>query len=176
MTDWKVGARFGNRGLLLLLSDAEKTVKMEVSYELEDVFTDHFTGTVEEIQLKPHFRLGDIGSGLMAVMEEIESRAELKHMGGYTPKTIAGLDERFASGGAGAVKRLEHLATPLKKEHLGAGILVPGSSVFTDSALLSMGWKKDPRFPRARLGRGFQYHVPPSVRIATLERLDSFGL
>jgi len=150
MTDWKVGERFGNRGLLLLLADAEKTAKVEVSYELEDVFTDLFTAAVEELQLPAHFRQGDIGDGLVAVMEEIEARAELKHLGNYTPRTIAGLDERFASGGAGAVKRLDRTAAAGEREAPGAGILVPGSSIFTDSALLLLGKKKDPRFPAGR--------------------------
>ena len=43
---WRIGADFEGRGLLLLLVDdadeAQRAVKMEVTYELEDVFTDAF--------------------------------------------------------------------------------------------------------------------------------------
>ncbi len=43
-SNWQIGSTTGGRGLLLLLSDKEKLVKIEVSYELEDVFTDIFCG------------------------------------------------------------------------------------------------------------------------------------
>jgi hypothetical protein len=45
---WRIGADYDGRGLLLLLIDGTKQVKLEVNYELEDVFTDAFSGYVEE--------------------------------------------------------------------------------------------------------------------------------
>ena len=81
MTAWKIGERYGNRGLLLLYAAAEKEVKLEISYELEDVFTDLFTGQAEDLQLKPYLRQGDANTGLSAVMEELEKRAVLKKEG-----------------------------------------------------------------------------------------------
>lgn len=149
MTDWKVGERLGNRGILLLFADVEKEVKIEVSYELEDVFTDLFTGYAEDLQLRPYFRKGDIGPGLTAVMEELERRAYIKKQNQYTPKLIADMDVQFASGGAGAVRKLEDYAEQEKRTTADVShfVLEPGSSIYTDSALLSLGMKKDSRFP-----------------------------
>jgi uncharacterized membrane protein YgcG len=55
LSNWQIGRNYGGRGLLLLLADQEKQVKLEVSYELEDVFTDAFCGYIADLQLRPHF-------------------------------------------------------------------------------------------------------------------------
>lgn len=75
---WQIGREHEGRGLLLLLLNEGKQVKLEVAYELEDVFTDAFSGYVEDLQLKPYFLRDDLGTGLIAVMEELEQRAQLK--------------------------------------------------------------------------------------------------
>ncbi len=103
---WQIGRNYEGRGLLLLLVHKQEQVKLEVSYELEDVFTDAFTGYIEDLQLKPYFRAGDIGSGLIAVMEELERRAQIKHQGEYTPGMIARLDAELLAGGAGSGRKL----------------------------------------------------------------------
>jgi hypothetical protein len=105
---WRIGAEHEGRGLLLLLAAKEKQVKLEVTYELEDVFTDAFTSYIENLQLVPNDRRGEIGTGLIAVMEEIERRAQIEDLGSYTPTSIAELDEQLLSGGAGARLRLDH--------------------------------------------------------------------
>lgn len=104
---WRIGENYNGRGILLLLANEEKQVKLEVSMELEDVFTDAFTGYAEDMQLRPYFTSGQIGVGLIAVMEEIEIRAQLKDQGGYTVKKIVQLDTQFLSQGAGAVSNLK---------------------------------------------------------------------
>jgi tetratricopeptide (TPR) repeat protein len=106
VNNWEIGRDYEGRGLLLLLVNQEKQVKLEVGYELEDVFTDAFTGYIEDLQLKPYFLRDDLGTGLIAVMEELEQRARLKHQGEYTPGMIARLDETLLAGGAGAKRRL----------------------------------------------------------------------
>lgn len=106
VNQWEIGRDFEGRGLLLVLVDEEKQVKLEVGYELEDVFTDAFTGYVEDLQLKPYFLQEDIGTGLIAVLEELERRAQIKHQGEYTPGIIAKLDDGLLAGGAGAQRQL----------------------------------------------------------------------
>ena len=106
LNKWKIGKTYNGRGILLLLADKEKEVKLEVSYELEDVFTDVFCGYVEDKQLKPYFLGGQLGTGLLAVMEEIENRAQIKHQGKYTVNYITHLDDSLLSGGAGAKRKL----------------------------------------------------------------------
>jgi tetratricopeptide (TPR) repeat protein len=103
---WRVGAEHEGRGLLLLLVDDSRQVKLEVGYELEDVFTDAFAGYVEDLQLGPAYRGGDIGTGLVAVMEELERRARTRAQGGYTPGQIARADAALLAGGAGAGRDL----------------------------------------------------------------------
>lgn len=106
LNNWKIGKDDNGRGILLLLADKEKQVKLEVSYELEDVFTDIFCVYVEEKQLGPYFLAGQLGTGLLAVMEEIESRAQIKHQSQYTVHSISQLDDILLSGGAGATRKL----------------------------------------------------------------------
>ncbi|MFC1703317.1 TPM domain-containing protein [Candidatus Omnitrophota bacterium] len=104
--NWKIGKDTDGRGVLLLLLADQKQVKVEVALELEDVFTDMFCGYIEDIQLRPYFFSGDLGLGMVAVMEELENRAQIKQRGEYTKSFIAGLDEELLSGGAGAKRDL----------------------------------------------------------------------
>jgi tetratricopeptide (TPR) repeat protein len=107
-SNWKIGRSYQSRGILLLLVDDAKAVKLEVGFELEDVFTDMFTGHAEDMQLQPHYRAGDLEIGLVALMEELEARAQVKFNGRYTRADIADLDARYFSQGAGARSELEH--------------------------------------------------------------------
>ncbi len=126
---WRIGTDFNGRGLLLLLLDSEKQVKLEVGYELEDVFTDAFTGYVEDLQLKPYFLSRDIGTGLIAVMEELERRAQIKDQGDYTSGMIAKLDQDLLSGGAGSTRQLDSYLGPTPRA--AAGPARPGAGALS---------------------------------------------
>jgi len=116
LSNWKIGKDFGRRGLLLFFADREKQVKLEVSYELEDVFTDAFCGYIADLQLRPSFLEGRLGIGLLAVMEEIERRAQIKHQANYSLREIDELDRELLSGGAGARRDLSKLQKEKVKE------------------------------------------------------------
>jgi Flp pilus assembly protein TadD len=105
-SNWKIGQNTDARGILLILSDKEKLIKIEVSYELEDVFTDIFCGYIEDKQLKPYFLSSQVDIGLVAVLEEIERRAQVKHQADYRIDDIDQLDGELLSGGAGAKRQL----------------------------------------------------------------------
>ncbi|MGD9302028.1 MAG: TPM domain-containing protein [Desulfobacterales bacterium] len=105
-SDWQIGGTTGGRGLLLLLSNEEKLIKIEVAYELEDVFTDIFCGYIEDKQLKGYFLSNQVDIGIVAVMEEIEQRAQIKHQAEYSVAQIDELDAELLSGGAGAKRQL----------------------------------------------------------------------
>ncbi len=107
LNGWQLGREFNGRALLLLVVENKKQVKLEVSYELEDVFTDAFTGYIEDIQLRPYFLSGQLGVGLVAVMEELEQRAQIKQRGNYNQSTITALDQQLLTGGAGAKRDLK---------------------------------------------------------------------
>ena len=106
-THWEIGKACDGRGILLLFVEDEKRVKLEVSYDLEDVFTDAFTGHIQDVQLQPRYTAGQLNVGFIAVLEALESRAKVKYGGNYTPRTIAALDLDYLSQGAGAGKDLE---------------------------------------------------------------------
>jgi len=167
---WRVGAGHEGRGLLLLLVDDAKQVKLEVSYELEDVFTDAFSGYVEDLQLGPYFRAGDVGTGLIAVMEMLEQRAQIKDQGEYTPGQIAKADAELLAGGAGAKRDLARYGNegrvPDATQGVGKGARSPeeaweimltkwagdgkdiDKAVYTQMTRLAMGDPDDPD-PRA---------------------------
>jgi tetratricopeptide (TPR) repeat protein len=106
VNNWDIGREQDGRGLLLLLVEDSKQVKLEVGYELEDVFTDAFSGYVEDLQLGPYYRSGDVGTGMIALMEMLEQRAQTKHLGEYTSVQIARADAELLAGGAGAMRNL----------------------------------------------------------------------
>jgi tetratricopeptide (TPR) repeat protein len=105
-SNWQIGSTSGGRGVLLLLSNKEKLIKIEVAYELEDVFTDIFCGYIEDKQLKAYYLSDQVDIGLVAVMEEIEQRSRIKHQEDYTVAQIDQHDTEFLSGGAGAKRQL----------------------------------------------------------------------
>jgi len=101
-TQWDVGRNYNGSGLLLLLVEDTKTVRLEVGSNLEGVFTDAFTGYIEDKQLKSYYLSDQLEIGLIAVIEEIEARANLyAHDEAFTEK-IPALDLKFLSGGGGA--------------------------------------------------------------------------
>jgi tetratricopeptide (TPR) repeat protein len=104
--NWRIGHTTGGRGVLLVLADREKLIKIEVSYELEDVFTDIFCGYIEDKQLKAYFLSNQVAIGLVAVLEEIEQRAQIKHQAADTTAAIDRLDDALLSGGGGATRKL----------------------------------------------------------------------
>ncbi|MGI9537343.1 MAG: TPM domain-containing protein [Desulfocapsaceae bacterium] len=101
-TEWDVGRGYGGRGLLLMLSERDKEVRIEVGSALEHVFTDLFTGYIETKQLKSYYLSGQLEIGLLAVIEEIEARAQLMSLNQADVATISARDQRFLSGGGGA--------------------------------------------------------------------------
>jgi tetratricopeptide (TPR) repeat protein len=145
LNNWKIGNNYNSRGIVLLFADKEKEVKLEVSYELEDVFTDVFCGYVEDKQLRPYFLGGQPGTGLLAVMEEIEKRAQLKHQGKYTVNYISHLDDTLLSGGAGAKRKLLEFE---KETVQTSGTLFPaGKTPAQGWETLLKSWRRKARNP-----------------------------
>lgn len=101
-SQWHVGRNNDGRGLLLLLVDREKEIRIEVGLALEGVFTDLFTGYIENKQLKSYYLSGQLEIGLVAVLEEIEARANLMATDEATANRINSRDLKFLSSGGGA--------------------------------------------------------------------------
>lgn len=107
---WKIGEKTQDNGLLLILAKKELLVKMEVAYELEDVFTDAFCSYIEREQLLPYLEAGDVGSGLQGTIEAVINQTWDKIDSGVLalPKkeTLAIKPDVAVSGGAGAKKEV----------------------------------------------------------------------
>jgi tetratricopeptide (TPR) repeat protein len=141
----KIGQDFKGRGILLLLVDKEKQAKLEVSYELEDVFTDAFCGYIEDLQLRPYFLSNQVGIGLLAVMEELERRAQIKFQANYSPDYVAKLDKGLLSGGAGAKRDLAGFE---KEEVKDAGHQYPAGKTPQEAwQTLIESWREKVRDP-----------------------------
>ncbi len=171
---WQVGRDFEGRGLLLVLVDEQKQVKLEVGYQLEDVFTDAFTGHVEDLQLKPYFLQQDIGTGLVAVLEELERRAQVKHQGGYNPGIIAKLDGDLLAGGAGAKRQLTRYRSEYPQQTTraltaGTGATTPGEawrSMLSKWAGAGSHIKADIYTEMTKLAMGDQNHPDQRTKAA----------
>lgn len=109
LSQWEVG-RHASGGVLLLLINDTREVKLEVSYELEPIYTDLFTGSIERHQLGPRFAAGELEIGLIALLEELEARAALKSEDIDVGDAIAKRDARYLSGGGGAKITLQQPA------------------------------------------------------------------
>ena len=101
-TEWDVGREYDGRGLLLLMNDSEKEVRIEVGLALEGIFTDLFTGYIEDKQLKSYYLSGQLEIGLVAILEEIEARSNLMSLDEASADRINALDLAFLSAGGGA--------------------------------------------------------------------------
>ena len=99
---WQVGRNSVGGGVLLLLIDDTREVKLEVSYELEGIYTDLFTGTIERNQLRTRYSAGELEIGLIALLEELEARAQLMEQEIDVADAIAKRDARYLSGGGGS--------------------------------------------------------------------------
>jgi len=108
--NWQVGKDSNGRGVLVLLVKDTDAVKVEVGMAVEDIFTDLFTGYAENRQLEGHMQTGTVGHGLVAILEEFERRAEVKHRGVDIAQTIRKMDQKLLSMGAGAVRNTGEFA------------------------------------------------------------------
>lgn len=79
------------RGLLLVIDVAGDEVRLEVSGNLESVFTDAFVGYIEKRQMIQFFRLGRVGDGIFATSELLRIRAEEAKQGeDFDPTRLKG--------------------------------------------------------------------------------------
>ena len=92
----------GAKGLLFLVDPVNQQVRIEVGYDLEQVFPDIFIGYLERAQMIPFFEVGRVGHGIEAAMELLIDRMQ-RGVAGYAfdpDQEFPDLD--FFSGGAGA--------------------------------------------------------------------------
>ncbi|MBT1689352.1 TPM domain-containing protein [Dawidia soli] len=64
--EWKLGKDNNDNGVLLLISIAERRMRIEVGYGLEGRLTDAISSRIDRNEIAPHFRRGDYDSGVKA--------------------------------------------------------------------------------------------------------------
>ncbi len=110
-SEWDIGRDYDGQGLLLLLTEQDKAVRLEVGSALEHIFTDLLTGYIESKQLKSYYLSDQLEIGLVAVVEEIEARAQLVSRDLADTATIKRRDQKFLSAGGGADVDLKDFKT-----------------------------------------------------------------
>jgi len=63
-TEWKVGTKGNNNGVLLLVSLSDQKMRIEVGYGLEGVLTDALSRRIMDNIIKPEFKKGNYFAGL----------------------------------------------------------------------------------------------------------------
>lgn len=69
-----IGTRANDNGLLILVAVADRKVRIEVGYGLEEFVTDGYAGEVIRTHLLPAFRQGEYGRGLVAGASVLAAR------------------------------------------------------------------------------------------------------
>lgn len=147
-TEWNIGREYDGKGLLMLLADRDKAVRIEVGAVLEHVYTDLFTGHIENRQLPAYYVSGQLEIGLIALVEEIESRAQLMSEDEADPATIGGRDQKFLSGGGGADVELMGVEAVEPIESVGIGQAYPAGSTPDEGwQTLIRSWRDKNRNP-----------------------------
>lgn len=112
-SQWKIGEQHQGRGVLYLFIEADGVLKIEIGYELEDVFPDGFVGSFQET-LRDYYRgeyFGDVISSMIITMmrraQGEEAQAIMEQFQGSLPKkkmigSIQPLE--YLSGGAGVTE------------------------------------------------------------------------
>jgi uncharacterized protein len=70
-TQWGVGKKGEDNGIVLLLAMKERRMRIEVGYGLEDVIPDGLAGQIQDKSIIPAFRAGDYGTGLLRGVEAV---------------------------------------------------------------------------------------------------------
>ena len=73
---WGIHQKGQKNGMLLLVAMAEHKFWIQVGYDLEPIIPDVLAGRILNDQLRPQFRAGQYGAGLLAATNEIVDRVE----------------------------------------------------------------------------------------------------
>jgi hypothetical protein len=99
----KLGEKTGAaRGLLFLVDPKGQQTRIEVGYDLEQIFPDIFVGYLEKQQMVPFFAVGRIGAGIEATTELFVARVQRAIAGQEFDPSEEQVDLKYFSGGGGA--------------------------------------------------------------------------
>ena len=94
---WGIGQEEYDNGVLLLVAQAERRIRIEVGYGLEGVLTDLQSGRIIDYEITPYFKKGQFGEGLVRGTEAIADtvRGEYQASEQTTDRTSASSRSRL---------------------------------------------------------------------------------
>ena len=70
-SEWGIGKKGEDTGVLLLLAMQERRVRLEIGYGLEGIIPDGLAGEIIDKSILPYLRAGDYGSGLLKGVQAV---------------------------------------------------------------------------------------------------------
>ncbi|HTO20374.1 MAG TPA: TPM domain-containing protein [Pseudomonas sp.] len=83
--EWGIGQKGSDNGALLIVAQAERRIRIEVGYGLEDRLTDAQSALIIHNLIAPAFRQGDFAGGIRAGVEGMIQVIGGEPMEGYLP-------------------------------------------------------------------------------------------
>ena len=81
---WGIGQKGKDNGALLLVAKAERAVRIEVGYGLEDRLTDLLAGRIVDQEIVPRFKSGDYDGGIRAGVQALAGAVRGAYKGDNT--------------------------------------------------------------------------------------------
>ena len=78
-TEWGIGKKEKDNGMLLLLALEERKLRIEVGYGLEGIFTDAMVGRIMDQSMVPYFKNNDFSTGFYRAVEGISGVIEKEY-------------------------------------------------------------------------------------------------
>ena len=75
LADWQIGRSQGGRGILMLVSEGDRKIRLAATPELTDVYTDRFFRQIRNWPWQRFFSEGEVAAGVVRAVSEIEKRA-----------------------------------------------------------------------------------------------------
>ena len=104
--EWEIGKDFGGKGVLFLFIEDIQELKIEVGYELEDVYPDTYCTSFQK-EVKTYMAGNFYGDVFGSLMSSMLRRKKGDAFTLYSDKSLVrgGMSQRFLSGGAGVTTR-----------------------------------------------------------------------
>jgi uncharacterized protein len=83
---WGIGQKGQDNGALLLVAKAERAVRIEVGYGLEDRLTDLLAGRIVDQEIVPRFKTGDFDGGVNAGVQAMVAAVRGAYTGAPSPR------------------------------------------------------------------------------------------
>ena len=101
---WKIGDKEADNGAILLISPAEKKIRIEVGDGLEPILTDAMSGLIIRDEIRPRFQAGDIPGGIDAgadaIIRQLQAPPEVAERNALEAQQKQSSSSRSGDGGS----------------------------------------------------------------------------